>query len=253
MSAQNLIRILEDNSLSILAEAVTDVRASSGTALRSVSDDDLKIVLYTVLLKVIDVLRDKSAVQINVRVDTQTIFVNAVRDMMDYIDGQSSYTAGHTRRVVEHVVKMASCMGLPDEDIDRLEMAAWVHNIGLISQSQKLDSLPRTLTQDELKMARNHTVVGAEILRPIEFMAPLVPIVRYHHTRYDASQNSHNEPKGDAIPLGARLICIADAYQAMLEPRAYRPPLSRMEALLEIEKGSGTQFDPALVPFAHEL
>lgn len=252
MSAQNLIRIIEDNSLSILAEAVADVRETSGTALRSISDEDLRIVLYTVLLKVVEVLREKSAVS-NVRVDTQAIFVNAVRDMMDYIDGQSTYTAGHTRRVVEHVVKMASCMGLPDKDIDMLEMAACVHNIGMISQSQKLDALPRTLTQDELKMARNHTVVGAEILRPIEFMAPLVPIVRYHHTRYDAGQNSHNEPKGDAIPLGSRLICIADAYQAMLEPRAYRPALSRMDALLEIDKGSGTQFDPALVPFAHEL
>jgi len=253
MSAQNLIRILEDNSLSILSEAIVDVRSASGPALRSVSDDDLKIVLYTVLLKVVDILRDKSAVQTNVRVDTQTIFVNAVRDMMDYIDGQSAYTAGHTRRVVEHVVKMASCMGLPDKDIDMLEMAAWVHNIGMISQAQKLDSLPRTLTQDELKMARNHTVVGAEILRPIEFMAPLVPIVRYHHTRYDSGQNSLHEPKGDAIPLGSRLICIADAYQAMLEPRAYRPALSRMDALLEIDKGSGSQFDPLLVPYAHEL
>ena len=252
MSAPNLIRILEDNSLSILTEALGDVRAASGHALRGVSDDDLKIVLYTVLLKVVDVLREKSAIQTNVKVDTKTIFVSAVRDMMDYIDGQSAYTAGHTRNVVNHTVKMASCMGLSDDEIETLETAAWVHNIGMISQSQKLDSLPRTLTQHELKMARNHTVVGAEILRPIDFMAPLVPIVRYHHTRYDAN-NSQTDPRGEAIPLGARLINIADAYQAMLEPRAYRPALSRMDALLEIDKASGTQFDPRLVPLAHEL
>lgn len=250
-TALNLIRLLEDNSMSILTESIADVRAHGAPSLRQISDDDLQVALYTVMLKISDTLREKAAIPVEVKADTRTIFVNAVRDMMDYIDGQSAYTAGHTRAVVRHVVQMASRAGLDDKEIDDLEMAAWVHNIGLINQSQKLAALPRSLTESELKYARNHTVVGAEMLRPIEFMAHLVPTVRYHHNRFDGQGTAN--VKGEEIPLGARLINLADAYQAMLEPRAYRPALTRSQALLEIDKASGTQFDPQLVPLAHEL
>lgn len=250
--AQNLIRTLEDNSLSILSEAIGDVRAHGGPTLVNVSDDDLQIALYTVLLKIIDTLREKSAAPAEVKTDTKTIFVAAIRDMMDYVDGQSTYTVGHTRAVTKHVVQMASRLGLSDPEIDDIETAAWIHNIGLINQAQKLDALPRTLTQDELKQARNHTVMGAEMIRPIQFLSHLVPTIRYHHARFDGNNNP-SEPHGEMLPLGARLICLADAYQAMLEPRAYRPALARDQALLEIDKMSGMQFDPALVPFAHEL
>lgn len=250
--AQNLIRTLEDNSLAILTEAIGDVRAHGGPSLVNVTDDDLQIALYTVLLKIIDTLREKAAAPTEVKTDTKTIFVAAIRDMMDYVDGQSTYTVGHTRAVTEHVVQMASRAGLTDAEIDDLETAAWIHNIGLINQSQKLAALPRTLTQDELKQARNHTVMGAEMIRPISFLSHLVPTIRYHHNRFDGL-NAPQEPSGEGLPLGARLICLADAYQAMLEPRAYRPALSRQEALLEVDKGAGLQFDPSLVPLAHEL
>ena len=250
--AQTLIRFLEDNSLSLLNDALVDVRANGGPSLRAVQDEDLQVALYTVLLKIIDALRDKAALPTETNIDTKTLFVNSVRDLMEYIDGQSSYTVGHTRCVVHHVTQMASRLGLSDKDIEDIEIASWIHNIGLINQSQKLAALPRTLTQDELKQARNHTVVGAEMIRPIEFLAHLVPTIRYHHNRFDGN-NSPNEPKGDGLPLGARLIALADAYQAMLEPRAYRPALTRTEALLEIDKAAGAQFDPSLVPLAHEL
>ena len=250
-SAPQLIRLLEDNSLSILSEAMADVRAQGTASLSQVPDSDLEVALYTVLLKIVDTLREKALVPTEVKADTRTIFVGAVRDMMDFVDGQSSYTAGHTRAVARHVAQMASRAGLGDSEVDELEMAAWVHNIGLINQNPKLASLPRPLTESELKLARNHTVVGAEMLRPIEFMAHLVPVVRYHHNRFDGQGTANF--KGEELPLGARLINLADAYQAMLEPRAYRPALTRAQALLEIDKASGTQFDPQLVPLAHEL
>jgi len=252
-SAQHLIRHLEDHSLAILSESLDDVRATGGDTLRFVSDADLQLALYTVLLKIVDVLRDKvGAGGEETRPDPRALYVRSVRDIMDFIDGQSPYTAGHTQAVVGHVTRIASHMGLSDAAIDDLEVAAWLHNLGLINQSQKLASLPRSLTQEEVRQARNHTTIGAEMIRPIEFLAHLVPIVRYHHTRFDG-QNTPGEPSGEALPLGARLINIADAYQAMIEPRAYRPALTRAQALAEIEKGAGTQFDPALVPFTHEL
>jgi HD-GYP domain-containing protein (c-di-GMP phosphodiesterase class II) len=180
------------------------------------------------------------------------IFLDQSRNLMEIIDGQSAYTTGTPLPVVRHSVQIASRLGLSDAEIDDIEYAAWIHNIGLINQSQKLAMLPRALSQDELKQARNHTVVGADMIRPIEFLAHLVPIIRYHHHRFDGG-NAPGELRGERLPLGARIISLADAYQAMLEPRAYRAALSREEALLEIDKGAGAQFDPKLVPLAHEL
>jgi HD-GYP domain-containing protein (c-di-GMP phosphodiesterase class II) len=244
-TAQNLISYLEDSSLSILADAAQDVRSNAGPTLAAVSEDDLQVALYTVLLKILDSLREKAEAPAEYTPDVRALYLRHAKALVGFIDSQSNYTAGHTEAVVRHVVRIASLLKMSDKQIDELEYAAWIHNIGLINQSQKLSLLPRALSQDELKAARNHTVVGAEMIRPIEFLSHMVPIVRYHHTRYDGGGQS--DLQGDAIPLGARIIMLADAYQAMLEPRAYRP------ALTEIQKGSGTQFDPSLVPAASEL
>lgn len=250
--SEDLILYLENNSLPLLDAALLDVRQNGADSLRAISDDDLRVALYTVLLKIIDTLRDVAAVPVGGNPDVRRIFLEQNRAMMEIIDGQSAYTTGHTAAVVRHAVQMASRVGLSDTEIEDIEYATWIHNIGLINQSQKLAMLPRALSQDELQQARNHTVVGADMIRPIEFLAHLVPIVRYHHHRFDGD-NAPGDLKGERLPLGARIIALADAYQAMLEPRAYRPAFTREEALLEIDKGAGAQFDPKLVPLAHEL
>ncbi|MGI8755111.1 MAG: HD-GYP domain-containing protein [Acidimicrobiales bacterium] len=250
--SQDMIQYLENNSLQILDNAVGDVRAGGSEAIQNVPDDELKIALYTVLLKVIDTLREVSNVPERSNPDVRQVFLEVARNLMEIIDGQSSYTTGHTAAVVRHAGQIASRLGLSDSEIDEIEYAAWIHNIGLINQTQKLTMLPRSLSQDELKQARNHTVVGADIIRPIDFLSHLVPVIRYHHHRYDGGDSS-GELRGDSLPLGARIIAVADAYQAMLEPRAYRPALTREQALLEIDKAAGAQFDPRLVPLTHEL
>jgi HD-GYP domain-containing protein (c-di-GMP phosphodiesterase class II) len=250
--SQQLIKFLEDNSLSVLRDATIDVRAHAGPSLQNVSEDDLQVAMYTVLLKIIDALRDRAGAREAATEprDVKEFYLQHAKQAMEYIDGQSSYTVGHTPAVVRHVVRIGSLMGLPDAEIDDLEYAAWIHNIGLLNQTQNMDNVARVLSEDERKAARNHTVVGAEMIRPLSFIAHLVPTVRYHHHSYDGTAGG---PKGEAIPLAARIISIADAYQAMLEPRAYRPALSRKEALLELDKASGTKFDPKLAPFANEL
>jgi HD-GYP domain-containing protein (c-di-GMP phosphodiesterase class II) len=243
--SNNLIRQLEDNSMTLLDESMPDVRASAGPALANVPDGELRVALYAVMLKIIDFLRETGGVEEDSQPNSlPQLFLTHAKGIMDYIDGQSAYTIGHTPAVVRHVVSIASRMGLSDSEIADVEYATWIHNIGLINQAHRLDTLARSLTQDELKQARNHTVIGSEIVRPIEFLSHMVPIIRYHHHHFNSMED---------MPLGARIIALADAYQAMLEPRAYRPALSRAEALLEITKGSGTQFDPDLVPYAHDL
>ena len=254
--AHKLVKFLEDNSLTVLRDATADVRINAGPTLQHVSEDDLQVAMYTVLLKIIDTLRDKtdgassSPSDSGAPRDIKAFYLDQIKDTMTFIDSQSSYTVGHTPAVVRHVVQIASLMGLTDDQIDDLEYAAWIHNIGLLNQSQGLDTLPRVLSTDEIKAARNHTVVGAEMIRPLSFIAHLVPVVRYHHNYFDGSAGG---PQGEGIPLGARIISLADAYQAMIEPRAYRSALSRKDALVEIVKGSGIQFDPQIVPLAHDL
>jgi HD-GYP domain-containing protein (c-di-GMP phosphodiesterase class II) len=251
--SQDMIQYLENNSLQILDNAMGDVRAGGGEALANVPDDELKVALYTVLLKVVDTLREVSNVPETGNPDVRQVFLEVSRNLMEIIDGQSAYTTGHTAAVVRHVGQIASRLGLSDSEIEELEYAAWIHNLGLINQTQKLTMLPRSLSQDELRQARNHTVVGADIIRPIDFLSHLVPVIRYHHHRYDGGGGTPGDQRGDSLPLGARIIALADAYQAMLEPRAYRPALTREQALLEIDKAAGTQFDPRIVPLAHEL
>ena len=252
--SQSLIGYLEDNSLAIMAEALSDARVHAGASLVNVTDDDLQVAFYTLLLKIIDTLREKSDEPVEAAPDIRTVFLHKCRGIMEFIDGQSSYTSGHTSAVVRHCVQIASRLGMTDEQIDDIEYVAWIHNIGLINQSHRLATLPRPLTQDEIAQARNHTVLGAEIIRPIDFLAHYVPIIRYHHHSYDGGGKApFTEPRGENLPLGARIICLADAYQAMLEPRAYRGALKRKEALLEISKRSGSQFDPKLISLAHEL
>jgi len=250
--SQDLIRYLENNSLNLLNDTLGDVRANAGPALSTISDDDMKVALYTAILKIIDALRSESAIDQGGSPDIRQIYLEQTRQMMDIIDGQSSYTTGHTAAVARHAAQIAASAGLSDSEIEDIEYAAWIHNIGLINQSQKLATLPRKLSSDEIKAARNHTVVGAEMIRPIEFLAHLVPAIRYHHNRYDGA-GAPGEPRGERLPVAARIIAISDAYQAMLEPRAYRDAFSRDEAILEIDKGAGAQFDPKLVPLAHEL
>jgi len=255
--AHKLVKYLEDNSLTVLRDATADVRANAGPTLQNVSEDDLQVAMYTVLLKIIDNLREKTegaTTSAESAADgprnVKAFYLDQVKDIMTFVDSQSSYTVGHTPAVVRHVVQIASLMGLNDEQIDDLEYAAWIHNIGMLNQSQSLDTLPRVLSSDEIKAARNHTVVGAEMIRPLSFIAHLVPVVRYHHNYFDGSAGG---PQGEGLPLGARIIALADAYQAMMEPRAYRSALSRKDALLEIVKSSGIQFDPRIVPLAYDL
>jgi HD-GYP domain-containing protein (c-di-GMP phosphodiesterase class II) len=249
--SQQLIQYLEDNSLAILRDAMSEAREQAGPSLQTVSEDDLQVAMYTVLLKIVDSLRERSAVKPQTAPrDVKAFYLERVKEMMDYIDGQSTYTVGHTPAVVVYATQIAARLNLSDSQIDDIEYAAWIHNIGLLNQHPSLESIPKVLSGDELRAARNHTVVGAEMIRPIAFLAHLVPVVRYHHHPYDGSTG---EPKGAAIPLGARIISIADAFRAMIEPRAYRDAMSRKDALLEIVKNSGKQFDPQLVPLVHEL
>jgi putative nucleotidyltransferase with HDIG domain len=158
------------------------------------------------------------------------------------LDARDPYTAGHSERVSALAVAMGREMALGDEDLDVLRLGALLHDIGKIGVPDDVLGKPAALTPAEFALIRAHPVIGARILRSIPFLAPHLPIVELHHERPDGSGYPYGLI-GDAIPLAARIVHVADAYDAITSARAYRPGRLPQEAVAEITRGMGTDFD----------
>ncbi len=168
------------------------------------------------------------------------------------IDKLDPYTAGHSDRVSTYAGILAEAIDLSPEEVERVKRSAAMHDIGKIGCHLNLNK-PGKLTAAEYEEFKKHPVYGREILAPITSLRPLLDGVHLHHERMDG----HGYPlglEGEAIPLQARIICIADSYDAMTSDRAYRRALTHEAAVAELRRCSGTQFDEALVePFVEGL
>ncbi|HJL21402.1 MAG TPA: HD domain-containing protein, partial [Polyangiaceae bacterium LLY-WYZ-15_(1-7)] len=162
------------------------------------------------------------------------------------IDKLDPYTAGHSDRVARYAGLLARRMGLDAATVRRVRQSAQMHDIGKIGCHVNLNK-PGKLTADEYEDFKKHTVYGRDILEPIGFLEPLTPGVLLHHERMDGRGYPFGIP-GAEIPLIARIICIADSYDAMTSDRAYRKALSHEVAVAELKRCAGTQFDAELVP-----
>lgn len=240
---------LEMACLPIMEEWLTDIEQLGLDELKAVPEDALRVSAFMLVRKVVEFVAREMGADVKLdggREDFKQLFFKAACLMVDAIDDQVPYTRGRSARVMELAGRLASMIGLTDEEIADIEYAARIHNLGLINSSQRLIRMPRRLSPNELSAARNHSQVGADIMRPIEFLAPIVPMVRCHHAHWDGSGFPAGL-EGEQIPLGARVILLADAFEAMCSERPHRPAMSTDEALTEIQKQSGKQFDPQLV------
>ncbi len=162
------------------------------------------------------------------------------------IDAKDQHTHGHTQRVHDIAVMVAEDMGLTDGEIDALSTAAMLHDIGKLAVPDYILSKPGTLTQEEKKKVRTHTLVGGAILESVKFPWPVVPLIRSHHEWYDGS-GYPDGLAGDQIPLAARVLAVADVYGALLSNRPYRPAKTVQEAVTFMRERAGTQFDPEIL------
>jgi HD-GYP domain-containing protein (c-di-GMP phosphodiesterase class II) len=137
-------------------------------------------------------------------------------------------------------------MQLPDDQLEVLRLGALLHDIGKIGISDAVLRKPGPLTQEEFEMIQQHPAVGGRILRSVPFLAPHLPIVELHHERPDG-QGYPFRLRGDEIPLLARIVHVADAFDAITSARAYRPARGSADALRELWKHAGTQFDAEVV------
>jgi putative nucleotidyltransferase with HDIG domain len=176
--------------------------------------------------------------------DLQATFQQTIQSLARTIDRMDHYTSGHSERVARYAVALARWLGLPETDIEVVRHSALMHDIGKIGCVMNLNK-PGKLTLDEYEIFKRHPVYGREILDPIRFLGPVVPGVYLHHERWDGRGYPLGLAKGE-IPLIARIISIADCYDAMTSDRSYRRALPHDVTVTEIERCSGTQFDPDL-------
>lgn len=173
-------------------------------------------------------------------------YIATVRALAEAIDAKDHYTRGHSTRVAKYAVAIARELKLPKSDIEGVETAAYLHDVGKIGISDQILMKPGKLTLEEMETVRGHPKIGAKILSPINFPWEIIPIVFQHHERYSGG-GYPNKLSYDDIHIGARILIVADSYEAMTSERPYRAALSEETAVEELKKGSGTQFDPLVV------
>ena len=162
------------------------------------------------------------------------------------LEAKDAYTAEHARSIVEQAEAVGARLGLDDAALRDLRFAAVFHAIGKISVPEAILTKPGPLTDEERAVMERHTIVGEQILAPVEFLAGVRALVRHEHERWDGA-GYPDGLAGEAIPLGARILLACDALHAMTSDRPYRAALSHGEAVAELRRHAGTQFDPRVV------
>jgi putative nucleotidyltransferase with HDIG domain len=178
--------------------------------------------------------------------ETRSAYVGAIRALALALDARDSYTAGHSERVSAISVAVGTQLGLKEDDLDTLRLGALLHDIGKIGISDDVLRKPGPLTPEEFEAIKQHPVTGARILRTVPFLAPHLPIVELHHERPDGKGYPHGLHAAD-IPVLARIVHVVDAFDAISSARAYRPARSGADALQELWRFAGSQFDAEVV------
>ncbi|MCW2986781.1 MAG: hypothetical protein JWR63_4351 [Conexibacter sp.] len=162
------------------------------------------------------------------------------------IDARDPYTARHSEKVAGYAVRLARGLGLPAADCQRIHLAGMLHDVGKVALERSILHKPGKLTDEEWQQVREHPAQSAHIIGAVSRFAEYVPGARHHHERYDG-RGYPDGLAGKAIPLDARILAVADSYDAMTSDRSYRPALSHDEAIRRLTADAGTQFDPVCV------
>ena len=176
----------------------------------------------------------------------QDAYLATVRSLAEAVDAKDPYTRGHSDKVASIAVGIGERVGLSVEQRVALEMAAYLHDIGKIGIREEILTKPGRLTEAEMGQMRHHPLIGANILKPVAFPWPIAPVVRHHHEHWDG-RGYPAGLRGEEIPLLARILSVADSYEAMISDRPYRRGRAEAEAIEELRRCSGTQFDPKVV------
>lgn len=174
------------------------------------------------------------------------ILLTSLQMMAQAVDLKDPYTSNHSQRVARLAVRIARELGLAEPEVEHIRIGALLHDLGKIGVSNDIIRKPGKLTAEEYRLMMKHSGVGADIIEPLEVLGKSASMVRHHHEHWDGS-GYPDGLKGPAIPLGARIILVADAFDALTTDRPYRMGTSRREAMEVIQRNAGLQFDPVVV------
>lgn len=171
---------------------------------------------------------------------------NAVKALANAIEARDSYTRGHVERVSHFAVEIAKELNLPEEEIKEIEISSILHDVGKIGVPDTILQKPGPFNEQEREVMKKHTLQGRAIVDPIDLSSKIKEGILYHQEKYDGTGYPEHL-KGNNIPLFARILAVADAYDAMRSDRPYRQKLPKEFAVAELKKHSGIQFDPTVV------
>jgi putative nucleotidyltransferase with HDIG domain len=172
--------------------------------------------------------------------------VEFIESMASALDARDVYTAGHSRRVADYSCALAQAAGLPPSEAEAIRVGALLHDIGKIGVPDAVLLKPGKLTEEEYDLIRRHPEIGRQILANVTGFQPYLDIVELHHENHDGSGYPHGR-RSEEVPLPARIVHVADAYDAMTSDRPYRPGMTHEQAIRILQANRGTQFEPRLV------
>jgi len=182
----------------------------------------------------------------------QDNYFEIIKALAQAIEAKDPYTYGHSERVMKYAVLIAQKLGLQEREKESLRYAAILHDIGKIGVRGIVLNNPRGLTSEEYDEIKKHPLIGEGIIKPIELLQPIRPLIRHHH-EWNNGKGYPDGLSGENIPLGARILAVADAYDAMKSDRPYRKALTEETAIRELRQGGGTQFEPKIVEVFLEI
>ncbi len=173
-------------------------------------------------------------------------FISLLTTLCETIDGRDPHTRRHSIKVCQHALAMGARLGFSNHRLERLEIAALLHDVGKIGVEAFILQKPAVLDELEMTVIKHHPLLGVRILEPVKQLADVIPFIRHHHERYDGC-GYPDGLRGEEIPLEARILAVADSYDAMTSDRPYRKALSPQQAIGELREMAGSQFDPDVV------
>lgn len=238
-------RIKGDPRLRLVPVVLLTARADRSTRLAGIAagaDDFLTkpFDAHELLVRTKVLLRDRA---LNSRLDAADAVLLAMGRM---VEARDSYTVHHAERVGAEAAKVARALGFDLEDVDIVYRGGVLHDLGKLAVRDDILLKPGPLTSDEFAIMRTHAAEGARICEPLRSTEHYVPIIRHHHERWDGD-GYPDRLAGDSVPIGARIVAVADAWDAMVTDRPYRRGLPAAEATRRLREGAGTQWDPRLV------
>jgi putative nucleotidyltransferase with HDIG domain len=174
------------------------------------------------------------------------LFIDSIEMIAAAVDARDPYTKDHSLRVAQYSVILARELGLPEEEVDKIRISATLHDVGKMGIEDRVFKKPGVLTNEEFEIMKRHTVMGHEIVRQVKQLTEMLPGIRWHHE----ALNGRGYPdgiKGDELPMMARIISVADTFDAITTDRPYQAGSEFPKALEILRKHAGTKYDPIVV------